>query len=365
MKIQELTQYLEQIAPLSYQESYDNAGLIVGDARAEIQGVLICLDSTEAVIEEAIATGCNLVIAHHPIVFSGLKKITGKNYVERVIIKAIQNNIAIYAAHTNLDNVFQNGVNAKIGERLGLENTRILRPKADLLRKLYTFAPTSAAEAVRNALFGAGAGHIGQYSECSFTSIGEGTFLGNAQSNPHVGEREKRHREPEERIEVIFEAYKQGRVVSALLGAHPYEEVAYDILKLENSHTWAGAGLVGKLATPVSVPEFFALLKKNMDAACIRHTAICKPTIQTVALCGGAGGFLLRDAIGAKADVFVTADYKYHEFFDADGQIIIADIGHYETEQFTIDLFFELITKKFSTFAVRKTQVRTNPVFYA
>lgn len=364
MKIAQLIQYLETIAPPTYQESYDNAGLLVGDATAELTGVMLCLDSVEAVLEEAKAKGCNLVVAHHPIIFGGLKRLTGRNYVERTVIKAIQYGISIYAAHTNLDNVFRNGVNDKIAQKLGLTQTQILRPKSDLLRKLYTFAPQAHAETVRNALFAAGAGRIGNYGECSFNTAGVGTFFGDDTTNPAVGNKGTRHHEPEEKIEVIFLAHQQNAVVNALLAAHPYEEVAYDIVKLENDYNQVGAGIVGMLPTPVQAYQFLESLKVKMQTGCVRYTTLCKQTIQRVAVCGGAGGFLLKDAIRAKADIFITADYKYHEFFDADGQIIIADIGHYETEQFTIELFYELISKKFTTFAVHKTTVATNPIGY-
>lgn len=364
MKIAQLIQYFDTIAPPTYQESYDNAGLLVGNAQEELTGVMLCLDSVEAVLEEAKAKGCNLVIAHHPIIFGGLKRLTGRNYVERTVIKAIQYGIAIYAAHTNLDNIFQNGVNDKIAQKLGLTQTQILRPKSDLLRKLYTFAPQAHAETVRNALFAAGAGHIGNYGECSFNTAGVGTFFGDDTTNPAVGNKGVRHHEPEEKIEVIFLAHQQNAVVNALLAAHPYEEVAYDIVKLENNYNQVGAGIVGMLPNPVQAHQFLESLKVKMQTGCVRYTALCKQTIQRVAVCGGAGGFLLKDAIRAKADIFITADYKYHEFFDADGQIIIADIGHYETEQFTIELFYELISKKFTTFAVHKTTVITNPIGY-
>ncbi|MCH2042927.1 MAG: Nif3-like dinuclear metal center hexameric protein [Saprospiraceae bacterium] len=364
MKIGQLLNYLEAIAPLSYQESYDNAGLIVGDRSTEITGVLICLDSLESILEEAEQEGCNLIIAHHPIVFGGLKRFNGRSYVERVVMKAIQKGIAIYAAHTNLDNVYVSGVNAKIAERLGLENTRILAPKSGLLRKLYTFVPKNHLGTVRDAVFKAGAGHIGNYSECSFASEGEGTFRGNAQSNPVVGQRGERHVEAEFKIEFIFPAHLQGQIIANLLQAHPYEEVAYDVVNLANSYQRVGSGMVGELAAEMPVQEFLQFLKTRMQTACVRYTKAHKETIKRVAVCGGAGSFLLKSAIRAKADIFITGDYKYHQFFDADSRIIIADIGHYESEQFTIELFYELITQKFTNFKVLKTKVNTNPINY-
>lgn len=363
ISVKDVTDYLESIAPLSYQESYDNSGLITGNPQAEVKGIMICLDSTEDVIKEAIEKGCNLVIAHHPIIFFGLKKITGKNYVERTVLLAIKNDISVYAIHTNLDNV-SNGVNSMIGEKLGLEKLNILSPKSALLRKVVTFCPINDAEKVRNALFSAGAGNIGNYSECSFNLVGEGQYRGNEASNPVKGEKGKRHTENEVRIEVIFENYRQNQVISSLLASHPYEEVAYDIYDLINKNARVGSGMIGELSEGQGEKEFLIDLKKKMKASSIRHTSFLGRPVNKVAICGGSGSFLLADAISAGADVFITADYKYHQFFDADGKILIVDIGHYESEQFTMNLIKTLIIEKFSTFAVRITEVNTNPVFY-
>lgn len=363
MKIKTIIKYLETVAPTAYQESYDNAGLIVGNSNAKVTGVIFCLDSTEAVVEEAIAKGCNLIIAHHPIVFSGLKRFNGKNYIERVVMKAIKHDIAIYAAHTNLDSV-KTGVNAKICDKLGLVNTQILAPKKGILKKLYTFVPTANGDSVRNALFEAGAGHIGNYEETSFNLIGAGTFKAGAGANPHVGSVGQRHYEAEVKIEVVFPAYKEGGIIAALKANHPYEEVAYDIITLDNQHNDVGAGMIGTLKEAMAERDFLLLIKDKMETPVIRHTALLGKPIQRVAVCGGAGSFLLNHAIRQQADIFITGDYKYHQFFDADNQIVIADIGHYESEQFTIELFYELITKKFSNFAAYLTEVNTNPVNY-
>lgn len=363
MKLKEITACLEAYAPLAYQESYDNAGLIYGNPEMEITSALICLDSTEAVIDEAITLGCNLVIAHHPILFSGIKKLTGKNYVERTLIKAIQNNVAIYAAHTNLDNVY-NGVNAKIAEKIGLSGCRVLAPQKGLLKKLVTFCPADKAEEVRTALFAAGAGTIANYDQCSFNTEGTGTFRAGAGSNPYVGESGKQHHEKEVRIETIYPHYAEEPILSALLTAHPYEEVAYDLLPLANSHNRVGAGLIGQLTTEMSELDFLKHLKTVMKADVVRYTALNGKSVKTVALCGGSGSFLLSDAIRSSADVFVTADFKYHQFFDADNRIVIADIGHYETEQFTVELFYEVLKKKISNFAPLISKINTNPIKY-
>jgi dinuclear metal center YbgI/SA1388 family protein len=363
MKLSQLTTYLESIAPLAYQEDYDNAGLIVGHPDQEIHQVLISLDCTEAVVEEAINTNCQVIISHHPIVFKGLKKFNGKTYVERVVEKAIRNNIAVYAIHTNLDSVL-NGVNARICETLGLDNCRILAPKQGLLKKLVTYVPTSHTDQVRNALFHAGAGNIGNYSECSFNAEGTGTFKGNEDSDPYVGEPGKRHLEEETRIETVYPANLESKILMALILAHPYEEVAYDLYNLTNQHQQVGAGMIGELEQAVDAEDFLYQLKEKMHAQVIRHTAFTGRQIKKVAVCGGAGSFLLKHAIAAGADIFITADYKYHEFFDAEGKLMIADIGHFESEQFTQQLLRDLLQKRFAELPMRLTSVNTNPVRY-
>lgn len=363
MQLRELIAHLERIAPASYQEPYDNSGLIVGDPTQEVKQALISLDCTEAVIDEAIRAGCDLVISHHPIVFKGLKRFTGGSYVERVVMKAIRHGIALYAIHTNLDNV-REGVNAMIAKRLGLKNTAILDPKKGLLRKLVVFVPEEHAEQLRDALFAGGAGHIGDYDECSYNTAGYGTFRAGASANPFVGEKGNRHREPETRIEVIFPAHRERQVVLSLMESHPYEVPAYDIYTIDNAHEQVGSGMTGFLEIPMEEREFLERLRKALGAQVIRHTALRGKMVHKVAVCGGAGGFLLGKAIAAGADFFVTADYKYHEFFDADGKIVIADPGHFESEQFTSDLLLEIITKKFPNFAIRLAETNTNPVNY-
>jgi dinuclear metal center YbgI/SA1388 family protein len=363
MKLKEITSYLESIAPLSYQESYDNAGLICGEENMDIKKALICLDSTEAVIDEAIAEGCNLVIAHHPIVFSGIKKLNGKNYIERVLIKAIKNDIAIYASHTNLDNML-NGVNAKICEKMGLQQCKVLSPQKNLLKRLITFCPADNAEDVRKAVFDAGAGTIGNYSECSFNTPGTGTFKALAGADPHIGEIGKRFSGEEIKMEFVYKSFQESKVVAALLKAHPYEEVAFDLIALTNADKETGAGMIGELPAEMVEMEFLQHLKSAMNADCIRYTPLNDKKVKKVAVCGGSGSFLLHAAIAQHADVFVTADFKYHQFFDAEKRLIIADIGHYESEQFTMELFYEILKKKFSTFALQLTKINTNPIKY-
>lgn len=363
MKIKELTRYLENIAPLAYQESYDNSGLIVGDPNAEISKTLVSLDCTEEVVDEAIAKGCNLIISHHPIVFKGLKKFNNRNYVERTVIKAIKNNIALYAIHTNLDNVI-GGVSSKIAEKLGLVNQAILSPKSGLLKKLVVYVPRLQVEEVRQALFDAGAGSIGDYDQCSYNTAGYGTFRPLDGANPTIGEIGQQERVEETKVEVIFQAPKERDVIVAMLAAHPYEEVAYHIVNLANNLSYVGSGVIGNLHTPMAVQDILPYLKDRLNLNVIRHTQLIDKPIERIAVCGGAGGFLLSEAKRSGADLFVTADYKYHEFFDAEGDIIIADIGHFESEQFTQELLLEIIQKKFVNFAVLLTEIDTNPIKY-
>jgi dinuclear metal center YbgI/SA1388 family protein len=362
MKLKEITDHLESIAPLAYQESYDNAGLICGNHSMDITAVLICLDSTEAVLDEAIKLGCNLVIAHHPIVFSGLKKFNGKNYVERVIIKAIKNDIAIYAAHTNLDSI-KEGVNAKIAEKLGISNCRILAPQRNKLKRLITFCPEEKADEVRKAIFSAGAGTIGDYDECSFNSLGTGTFRAGENADPYVGKIGEQHHEKEIKIETILPAYLEKKVLSAMIKAHPYEEVAYDLIPLDNFNQEVGSGMIGTIE-PMEEKVFLQHIKAVMSSESVRFTALREKKVEKVAVCGGSGSFLLADAIRAGADFFVTSDFKYHQFFDSDSQIVIVDIGHYESEQFTGEIFYDILKKKFSTFALHLSKINTNPINY-
>jgi len=363
MTVKSICELIEEVAPLALQESYDNAGLLVGNSQMEVTYVLVCIDITEEVIEEAIQKNCNLIISHHPLIFSGLKRLTGQNEVQRCVAKAIKNDIAIYAAHTNLDNVLQ-GVNGKIAEKIGLVNTRILQPKQNALLKLITYVPRLHSYAVRQALFNAGAGEIGNYDSCSFNMEGVGTFQANDKANPFVGNSNELHSEPETRIEVILPEYLKFKVLEVLLKTHPYEEPAYDFIALQNSWNQVGAGLIGELDVEEDELFFLNRIKTIFNQSGIRYTNLLGKKIKRVAVCGGSGSSFLSDAISAKADVYISGDFKYHEFFDAQNRILIADIGHFESEQFTKDIFFEIITKKMPTFAVQISDIKTNPINY-
>ncbi|MFN8278562.1 MAG: Nif3-like dinuclear metal center hexameric protein [Chitinophagales bacterium] len=363
MKLNEIIRFLEQVAPPALQEGYDNSGLLVGHPDHEVKKALLCLDCTEAVIEEAMATGCDLIIAHHPIVFSGLKRFNGKTYVERVVMSAIRNQIALYAIHTNFDNV-AHGVNQILAEKLGLQDVRILRPKTGQLRKVVVFVPETAAQQVASAMFAVGAGHIGNYSETSFRSSGTGTFRGNHQSNPAIGEAGRLEQVPEIRLETIVATHHIPQVIQAMIQTHPYEEPAYDIIPIENAHAQIGSGMVGNLAQPMTELDWLQHIKKVLHTGCIRHTALLGRPVKRIAICGGSGQFLLRDAISQQADFLITADFKYHEFFDAEQRLVIADVGHYESEQYTAMLLHQVLTEKFPTFALHLSEVNTNPVKY-
>ena len=363
MKVRSVCEFIEEVAPLALQESYDNAGLLIGDPQMDVTAVLVTIDITEEVIQEAIEHNCNLIISHHPLIFSGLKRITGQNLVQRCVALAIKNDIAIYAAHTNLDNVLS-GVSGKIASKIGLKNLSILQPKSKGLLKLITFAPQLHAFAVRQAMFDAGAGSIGNYDSCSYNMEGFGTFRANENAKPFVGEVDKLHSESEMRIEVILPAYNKSKVLKALVETHPYEEPAFDIVELANSWETVGAGIVGELEQEEDATAFLNRIKTIFNVPTIRHTQLNKNTVKRVALCGGAGSSFLSDAIAANADVYISGDFKYHEFFDAENRIIIADIGHFESEQFTKDIFYEIITEKMPTFAVRISDTKTNPINY-
>ncbi|MBN2668637.1 MAG: Nif3-like dinuclear metal center hexameric protein [Bacteroidales bacterium] len=359
-KIKALIHHFEELFPLSLQESYDNSGLLVGDSNSEITSVLISVDVTEDVVEEAINKKCNLIIAHHPIIFKGLKTLTGKTYVERTVVKAIKNDIAIYAAHTNLD-VYEKGVSYQMAARLGLVDCKPILPTVEKLKKIVSFVPSTHLKQVQEALFKAGGGQIGNYDSCSYSSEGTGTFRGLDGAKPYVGELRTIHHEKETKLELVFPEYKEQIIVQELKKAHPYEEVAFDIIDINQYHPKIGLGKIGYLKEAVSVETFFSSLKKAFNIEHFRHSPLCKKTIQTVAVCGGSCSFLISK-VRQKADILVTADIKYHEFFDAENQIIIADIGHYESEQFSKEIFYDIISKKFTNFVVHFSGINTNPI---
>ncbi|MCS3288126.1 Nif3-like dinuclear metal center hexameric protein [Bacteroides fragilis] len=363
MKIKEIVSALERFAPLPLQDGFDNAGLQIGLTDAETTGSLLCLDVTEAVLDEAIASGCNLIISHHPLIFKGYKSITGKDYVERCILKAIKNDIVIYSAHTNLDNA-PGGVNFKIAEKIGLKNVRILDPKESSLIKLVTFVPSAQAEEVRNALFTAGCGCIGNYDSCSYNTEGEGTFRAQEGSHPFCGTVGELHHETEVRIETILPEYKKGEVIRALLSKHPYEEPAYDLYPLHNSWAQVGSGIVGELEEPESELEFLKRIKRIFEVGCLKHNKLTGRLIQKVSLCGGAGAFLIPQAVRSGADVFITGEIKYHDYFGRETDILLAEIGHYESEQYTKEIFYSIIRDLFPNFALQFSKVNTNPIKY-
>ncbi len=363
MKIKDITHFLESWAPLSLQESYDNSGLLIGEESDSINQALITLDITESVIDEALDSGSDMIIAHHPFIFRGIKQIGNTHWIDRCIRKAIKHNIAIYAIHTNLDNV-STGVNFKISEKLGLKNTSILQPKKETLSKVTVFVPFADKENVLQAMFAAGAGSVGNYDQCSFQVEGTGTFRGNETSNPTIGKKGKYEHVNEVRIEVLVPNYQLGNVLKAMIKAHPYEEVAHYIQPLTNVNQEVGSGMVGELASPMKSDEFLSYLKKQMNLQVIRHTRLVKNEVKKVAFCGGSGSFLLHNAIRKNADIFITGDFKYHDFFEANEEIIIADIGHYESEVFTKELILDALTKNFTKFAFRLSKVDTNPIKY-
>lgn len=363
MTVKDILNCITEIAPLQWQESYDNAGLQVGDLNAEAHKALICLDITEEVVDEAIAKHCNVIVSHHPLIFKGLKHLTPQTYIERAVMKAIKHDIAMISMHTNLDNSYL-GVSRVLAERLGLKNLRILQPLEGHLKKLVVYVPLSAAEAVRNAMFEAGAGCIGNYDSCSFNAQGQGSFRAGEMAHPYVGEIGKVHFEDEVRIETVVPKYALNQVIAAMLKVHPYEEVAYDVFALENEFQQAGAGIVGEFETAKSETEFLALVADAIGTPCLRHSALTGRKIKKVALCGGSGSPFMGDALRQKADAYLTADIKYHDFFIPEKEMLLVDGGHFETEQFTKELISGLIQKKFPTFAAEIAETETNSVHY-
>lgn len=363
LKIKDILAAIEQYAPLPLQDDFDNAGIQVGDAGQLATGALLTLDVTEAVIDEAIAEGCNLIIAHHPLAFRPFKSLTGATYIERCMMKACRHDLVIYAAHTNLDNAV-GGVNYRLAERIGLENVRILSPVKGMLLKLVTFVPEAYAEMMRAALFNAGAGHIGGYDACSFNLAGEGTFRAGADTHPFAGRVGELHTEREVRIETILPAYREAAVRRALLSVHPYEEPVFDFYPLANQWAQAGAGIVGELPESEDELSFLVRIKELFQVDCIRHSAFTGRPIREVAVCGGSGAFLAKEAIAYGADVFLTGEAKYNDFYDVEGRILLATIGHYESEICTKDIFYDIISEKFPTFAVHFSNVNSNPVKY-
>ncbi|MCB7481106.1 Nif3-like dinuclear metal center hexameric protein [Christiangramia sediminis] len=363
MIIQEVISLIEDFAPTKYAEDFDNVGLLVGDSNSEVKGALITLDTLEATVDEAISKNCNLIISFHPIIFSGLKKLTGRNYVERTVLKAIKNDIAIYAIHTALDNQHK-GVNDMIAEKIGLINRKILIPRKDSIKKLTTFVPAKEADKVRKSLFEAGAGNIGNYDHCSFNITGKGSFKGNENSNPVVGEKGQIHFEEEMQIGVTYAAHLESKILEALFNAHPYEEVAYEVHTLENTNQHLGMGMIGELESETDEKSFLSQLKDTFRSGCVRHSKLLNKPIKKVAVLGGSGAFAIENARAAGANIFVTADLKYHDFYKAEEKLVLADIGHYESEQFTKKLLYSFLSKKISSFALILADTNTNPIHY-
>ena len=363
MIIKEVISIIEEFAPLNYAEDFDNVGLLVGDSSTEVSGALITLDTLEATVDEAIAKNCNLIVSFHPIIFSGLKKLTGRNYVERTVLKAIKNDIAIYAIHTALDNQYK-GVNDMIAEKLGLTNRKILIPRTDSIKKLITFVPSEDAEKVRAALFESGAGSIGNYDNCSFNVSGRGSFKGNEDSNPVIGKKGEVHYENETQIGVTFQSHLQSKILKSLFESHPYEEVAYEIHSLENTNQHLGMGMIGELENETTAKDFLQQVKETFNCGGIRHSSLLEKPVKKIAVLGGSGAFAIENAKAAGADVFLTADLKYHDYYKAEQKLVLADIGHYESEQFTKNLLYSFLSKKISSFALILADTNTNPIHY-
>ncbi len=362
MVIKDVTDYLEQLAPLHYAEDFDNVGLLTGDYNDPVNGILVTLDCLENVVDEAIEKNCNLIVAFHPIIFKGLKHLRASDYVRKTVVKAIKNDIAIYAVHTAID-VANGGVSYLMASELGLKNITTLTPKKGLIKKLITYVPNDHIHDVKKALFNAGAGSLGNYDECSFSTSGTGTFKGNEKSEPVIGESGTRSTVNEQQLSITYLPHLESKILKALFTSHPYEQVAYEVSTLENTYQNIGMGAIGTLENTLNVDDFLKLLKAVYGSGAVRYSLSRKRNIKTVAVLGGSGAFAIQNAIRAGADAYVTADLKYHDFFQGEN-ILLCDVGHYESEQFTKNLLQEYLSKKFSSFAILCADARTNPVNY-
>ena len=363
MKLHQVIEILEAWTPNNYAESFDNTGLLVGDRNENLTGILVCHDTLETIVDEAIQNNCNFIVSYHPILFDGLKKITGKTYVERAVIKAIQNKISIYALHTALDNQ-PHGTNKVLSDAIGLTNSKVLIPQSADILKLITYVPKNHAESLKNALFDAGAGNIGNYDQCSFALEGKGTFRGNENSHPVIGEKGIRHTEEEIQLGVIFPKHLKQNVLNVLFANHPYEEVAYELYQTLNTRQDIGMGMIGSLAKPMHEQAFLEHLKTTLNLKIVRHSGFLAKDIQKVAVLAGSGAFSIGEAIAQNADALVTGDLKYHQFFESEGNILLADVGHFESEQFTKYLIHDYLVKKIPNFAVVLSKLNTNPIHY-
>lgn len=363
MIVQDVIDHLDALSPLAYAEDFDNVGLLVGNRNDKVTGILVTLDTLEAVVDEAIANDCNLIVSFHPIIFKGLKRLNGSNYVERAVIKAIKHGIAIFAIHTALDNAMQ-GVNTMICEQLDIKNPKILIPQIGTIKKLTTYVPKNELESLRTALFKAGGGAIGNYNECSFNVDGIGTFNGNETSNPTLGTKGQFQEEEEVKLTMIFAKHLESKILQTLFKVHSYEEVAYEVITVENKNQDIGMGMIGEFESPMAPEEFLKMIKEKMKTGCVRHSKILDKTIKKVAVLGGSGSFAISAAKVHGADAFITADLKYHDFFQAEDNILLADVGHYESEQYTKNLLVSYLTKKIPNFAIILSKTNTNPVKY-
>jgi len=363
MKLVDIINAFDEIAPFSIQENYDNSGIQCGHPTREVTRGLVCIDVTESIVDEALDKDCDVIISHHPLIFGGIKSLTGNDHVERSLIKAVKNDIAIVSVHTNLDAVWM-GVNQKLASRFELKGLKLIDPRGGQLRKLVTFCPESHAPNVREAIFDAGAGQIGDYDCCSFNTNGFGSFRAGDKANPFVGKIGKIHLEKEVRIETIFPVWLQSRVIEAMKKSHPYEEVAYDIYNLENKFEKVGIGMIGELNNPLEEESFLNLVKEKLGLKVLRHSEFTGKQIKKVAVCGGSGSFLRHKSMAAGADALITADIRYHDFFDAQGKMLMVDAGHYETEQFTTEILYDILSEKFTNFALLISDRSTNPVRY-
>ncbi len=368
MKVNDIHSILAAWAPKEIAWERDNVGLQVGDPEANVRGVLVCLDCTEQVILEARKQKADLIVSHHPLLFRAPKSITTADETGRAIRALIENKTNLYSAHTNLD-FTAGGTSFAIAEALRLKNVEFLRKSYEVDKKIVTFVPRLHTQKVRNAMAEAGAGIIGNYDYCSFGIAGTGSFRGNSAANPAIGTKGKLESAEEIRLEMIGKQWNTEKIVKAMIAAHPYETVAYDIYPLQNASTEFGMGIIGTLKQPMGLSSFLQLVKKQLNARVLRRTTALNNVVQRIAACGGAGGELVDTAIAQHADVFITADVRYHDFHHATGKITLIDAGHFETEHPVVNAVVRKlnteIRKLGQRIPVRAAKTSTNPIYYS
>ncbi len=362
IKCSELMKFMEEFAPVNLAEDYDNVGLLIGSRNQEIKKVLVCLDVTTKVVEEAVEKKVNLIVSHHPIIFKGLKRIVEEDPKGRLLYKLIRNGIGVYSAHTNMD-FTHGGINDTLANLLGLSNIRNLKKhKEDRFFKIVVFVPEQNTDTVREAMCSAGAGWVGDYSDCTFMVKGTGTFKPLEGTNPYIGSKGNLEKVEEYRLETIVPQKKLKKVVNAMIEAHPYEEVAYDVYPMELSLKEYGFGKVGSLVETQKLDKFISTVKEKLNVKSVRVIGSVKKEIRNVAVfCGSFDTDVINSMNGV--DVLVTGDMKYHDALDAaEMGLCIIDAGHYSTERIMVPRLAWILSQRFASVDIETSILEENPI---